>query len=110
MRIAIESNDGVTIKSPFLRTKGYVVYEIIDARIHNLEYRETKTDEAVKTDTEIFSPLNDCSAVISRGMDRKNLDRLKKEGKEVFITFKNSAKDAANLYAREILINNNFIC
>ncbi len=40
MKIAIESNDGVTIKSPFLPTKGYVVYDVDESDIVATEYRE----------------------------------------------------------------------
>ena len=50
--------------------------------------------------------LNDCSAIISRGMDRSNLDVFKKEGMDVYITFKTSTKDAVRLYMRELLISN----
>ena len=112
MKIAIESNDGVTIKSPFLPTKGYVVYDIDESDIVNSEYRHSglkaKQNTGVK---EIVSPnlrstLNDCSAIISRGMDRSNLDIFKKEGKDVYITFKTSTKDAVRLYMRDILISN----
>jgi hypothetical protein len=41
-------------------------------------------------------------------MDRANLDVLKKEGINVFITFKTSAKDAVRLYMRELLIDSKF--
>lgn len=112
MKIAIESNDGVTIKSPFLPTKGYVVYDIDESDIVSSEYRESglksKKAEGEKyiLSEKINSLLNDCSAIISRGMDRNNLDIFKKEGMDVFITFKTSTKDAVRLYMRELLISN----
>ena len=111
MKIAIESNDGVTIKSPFLPTKGYVVYDIVESGIVNSEYREntSKSKEANGekriVQTKVKSILNDCTALISRGMDRNNLDSLKKEGMDVYITFKTSTKDAVRLYMRELLIS-----
>jgi predicted Fe-Mo cluster-binding NifX family protein len=114
MKVAIESNDGVTIKSPFLRTKGYVVYDINESDIIGCEYRRSKTaeeksrEERVVAKDKIHSILEDCSTIISRGMDRANLDVLKKEGINVFITFKTSAKDAVRLYIRELLIGSNF--
>lgn len=111
MKIAIESNDGVTIKSPFLPTKGYVVYDVKEADIVGTEYRESssKTEASKKSNQDpdkSRSLLNDCSAVISRGMDRSNVDIFKKEGVDVFITFKTSTKDAVKLYMRELLISN----
>lgn len=112
MKVAIESNDGVTIKSPFLPTKGYVVYDVVESDIVGSEYRESiEKDKRPNGGKDIVagkvrSLLNDCTAVISRGMDRTNLDVLKKEGKDVFITFKTSTKDAVRLYMRELLMNN----
>ncbi len=112
MKIAIESNDGVTIKSPFLPTKGYVVYDINESDIVKTEYRESslknkaKNGESEIVSTKSYSVLNDCAAIISRGMDRSNLDVFKKEGMDVYITFKTSTKDAVRLYMRELLISN----
>jgi len=114
MKIAIESNDGVTIKSPFLPTKGYVIYDIDESDIVNSEYRESNLRSKLKSggreDVSIKSSsvLNDCSAIISRGMDRSNLDIFKKEGMDVYITFKTSTKDAVRLYMRELIISNKF--
>jgi predicted Fe-Mo cluster-binding NifX family protein len=114
MKVAIESNDGVTIKSPFLRTKGYVVYDINESDIIGYEYRRSKTteeksrEESVAAKDKLHSLFEDCSTIISRGMDRANLDVLKKEGINVFITFKTSAKDAVRLYMRELLIDSKF--
>lgn len=114
MKIAIESNDGQTIKSPFIPTKGYVVFDVKETDIVGTEYRESHLKESrnfgqkVNASAQIHSLLNDCSTIISRGMDKGSLDVLKQEGKDVFITFKTSAKDAARLYMREQFINNRF--
>ncbi len=111
MKIAIESNDGVTIKSPILPTKGYLIYDINESDIINTEYRESTikdkrhNGEKDAVLEKVRSLLNDCEAVISRGMDRNKLNVLKNEGKDVFITFKTSTKDAARLYMRELLMN-----
>lgn len=112
MKIAIESNDGVTIKSPFIPTRGYVVYDVKESDIVSSEYRESNlrerkpSGEKVIVPTKVRSLLSDCSTIISRGMDRSNLDVLKQEGMDVFITFKTSTKDAVKLYMRELLIAN----
>ena len=112
MKIAIESNDGVTIKSPFLPTNGYIVYDVDKSEIISTEYRENSrrnkkraNGDIVFVSNNIHSLLNDCSTIISRGMDRSNLDIFKKEGKDVFITFKTSSKDAVRIYLREQLIS-----
>jgi len=111
MKIAIESNDGVTIKSPFLPTKGYLVYDIDESDIVNSEYRLSESGSGIKNSrrkvvsTKENAVLNDCAAIISRGMDRSNLDIFKKEGMDVYITFKTSTKDAVRVYMRELLIS-----
>ena len=115
MKVAIESNDGVTIKSPFIPTRGYVIYDVDESDIINSEYRESSVRQKkisggkVVTPGNVHSLLNDCSAVISRGMDRSNLDTFKKEGMDVFITFKTSTKDAVRLYMRELLISHRLV-
>ena len=115
MKIAIESNDGVTIKSPFLPTTGYVVYDVDESEIISSEYRENSRKkkradgDKMLISGNIHSLLNDCSTIISRGMDRSNLDIFKKEGKDVFITFKTSTKDAVRIYMREQLISQRMV-
>jgi predicted Fe-Mo cluster-binding NifX family protein len=115
MKIAIESNDGVTIKSPLIPTRGYVVYNVEESDIVGSEYRESDqrdfraNGERANVPSKIRSLLNDCSTIISRGMDRSNLDDLKREGIDVFITFKTSAKDAVKLYMRELLISDKVV-
>jgi predicted Fe-Mo cluster-binding NifX family protein len=111
MKVAIESNDGITIKSPFLQTKGYLVYDIDESNIHNLGYRKNPGQKGKLQSKELavsenlHSLLGDCNTIISRGMNRAELQSFKQEGKEVFITFKTSAKDAVNLVIRELLLN-----
>jgi len=110
MKIAIESNDGVTIKSPFLPTRGYVVYDVNESDIVGSEYRESSSQREMAGRNKRFADkqntlLNDCSAIITRGMDRSNVDIFKKEGMDVFITFKTSTKDAVKLYMKELLVS-----
>lgn len=114
MKIAIESNDGITIKSPFIPIRGYVVYDVKESDIVASEYRESSLREKKPSGEKVIVPakvrslLSDCSTIISRGMDRSNLDTFKKEGMDVYITFKTSTKEAVRLYMRELLISNKF--
>ncbi len=107
MKIAVESNDGVTIKSPFIRSKGYLVFNVDQSSITGYEYREAEEDAAKKIQSNPL--LEDCGAIISRGMDRTNFKMLKEKGIDVFITFKTSAQDALKVYLKESLINTNSI-
>ncbi|NNG28052.1 MAG: hypothetical protein HKM87_11030 [Ignavibacteriaceae bacterium] len=106
MKIAIESNDGVTIKSPFVRTTGYLVYDIEPSGIKCTEYRKTALNSrAVSPVTKQPAMVTDCKTVISRGMNRGNLQSLRQKGIDVFITFKSSARDAVKIYLKENLLN-----
>ena len=107
MKIAVESNDGVTIKSPFIRSKGYLVFNVDESSITGYEYRESDDGETRKIRSKPL--LDDCGAIISRGMDRTNLKELKEKGIDVFITFKTSAQDALRVYLKENLLNTNSI-
>jgi len=109
MKIAIESNDGVTIKSPFIRTRGYLVYDINESDIIGYEYRQNKEKRSPVIENSVSfiniqSLLKDCKTVISRGMDRSSLKQFRQKGIDVFITFKTSAKDAVGLYLKELLM------
>jgi predicted Fe-Mo cluster-binding NifX family protein len=110
MKIAIESNDGITIKSPFVQTKGYLVVDVDESHFMESEYRENTQKGAKKKRTVMpvkkgQTILSDCETVISRGMDRINLLKFKENGIDVFITFKTSAKDAVKIYLKEHLLN-----
>lgn len=106
MKIAIESDDGVTLKSPFTQTRGYIVCDVENTGLEKSEYVELR-GAIKKTDQKVRSAfrLSDCRTVISRGMNNKNQSMLKEKGIEVFITFKTKAKDALSSYLKEKLIN-----
>jgi len=112
MKIAIESNDGETINSPFDKPKGYLVFDVEDTGIKETKYIKLKTS-GKKSETvspgnisnQRFS-LKDCCTIITRGMDNKHRTEFKKNGVDVFITFNTRAKDAVRAYLRERLIFN----
>jgi predicted Fe-Mo cluster-binding NifX family protein len=95
MKIAIESNDGETINSPFDKPKGYLVFDVEDTGIKETKYIKLRS-----------FPLKDCCTIITRGMDNKHRAELKENGVDVFITFNTRAKDAVRAYLRERLIFN----
>jgi predicted Fe-Mo cluster-binding NifX family protein len=118
MKIAIESNDGETINSPFDKIKGYLVFDVEDAGIKETKYIKLQTT-AEKTKTvstgknkniskKSFT-LENCGTIITRGMDNKHLTEFKEKGVEVFITFNTRAKDAVRAYLRERLINEQLV-
>ena len=114
MKIAIESNDGETINSPFDKPKGYLVFDVEDTGIKDTKYiklqtsgKNSKSVSPVRNkyvNKQSF-PLENCSTVITRGMDNKHLTEYKEKGVDVFITFNTRARDAVRAYLRERLIN-----
>ena len=110
MKSAIESNDGISIKSPFVHTHGYLVVDVEDLHIKKSEYREAhkKVQPSPLSKVSIEGGeviLEDCETIISRGMDRTHLQKFRKNGIDVFITFNTSAQDALKVYLKEHIIN-----
>jgi predicted Fe-Mo cluster-binding NifX family protein len=95
MKIAIESNDGgKTISDPFVRSKGFLIYEVDEKNVLVKEFRTTKRLKSAILENE----LNDCCAVISRGMPSSFREKLQKQGKKVLITFTSSPRKALNVF------------
>ena len=114
MKIAIESNDGETINSPFAKPRGYLVFDVEDTGIKETKYIKLQTSgkkpgTVSLGKTKIINrqsfPLEDCCTIITRGMNNKHRTELKENGVDVFITFNTRAKDAVRAYLRERLIN-----
>ena len=114
MKIAIESNDGKTINSPFNKTTGYIVCDVDETNISNTEFITLSGFKSVSVPTILSEELaktrkkfslSDCETVITRGMDRERLSNLKKKGVGVFVTFNVRVKDALRAYLKERLIH-----
>ena len=114
MKIAIESNDGETINSPFDKPRGYLVFDVEETGIKDTHYiklqttgkkPQTVSPGKTKNIKKQSSPLENCRTIISRGMDNKHLAEFKEKGVDVFITFNTRAKEAVRAYLRERLIN-----
>jgi predicted Fe-Mo cluster-binding NifX family protein len=114
MKIAIESNDGKTINSPFDKPRGYLVFDVEETGIKNTKYiklqisgknYQTASPRRTKNINKQGFSLENCCTIITRGMDNKHLTEFKEKGVDVFITFNTRAKDAVRAYLRERLIN-----
>lgn len=106
MKIAIESNDGVTLKSPFSQTKGYIVCDIDKPGSEKSEYIQLSgIRKRTHRKTESAFRLTDCRTVISRGMNDENRHLLNEQGIEIFITFNTLVKDALHSYMKEKMIS-----
>lgn len=114
MKIAIESNDGETINSPFDKPRGYLVFDVEDTGIKETKYiklqtpgkkSQTVSPGKTKNINRQSFPLENCRTIITRGMDNKHLAEFKEKGVDVFITFNTMAKEAVRAYLRERLLN-----
>jgi predicted Fe-Mo cluster-binding NifX family protein len=95
MKIAVESNDGgKTISDPFVRSKGFLIYEVDEKNVFAKEFRTTPRLKTAIID----NALNDCCAVISRGMPATFRKELEKQGKKVLITFSSSPRKALSVF------------
>ncbi len=103
MKIAIESNDGKTINSPFSITRGYLICDVEDTGIRDTKHIKRQSRNNVTQNKKLF--LGDCCTIITRGMNNENLSELKEKGVDVFVTFNTQAKDAVRAYLKERMIN-----
>ena len=119
MRIAIASDDKVSICGHFGRTLGFLIFEIEDNKIIKKEYiqndftghaqghhHDHKHDHSqAHSHGGILTALKDCQVVISRGMGRRLYDDFQKVNKEVFISNESDATKAVELYLQGNLID-----
>lgn len=103
MKIAIESNDGKTINSPFSKTRGYLICDIEDAGIRNTKHIKLQKRNRVAKNKNLS--VGDCCTIITRGMDNEHRTAFRESGVDVFVTFNTQAKDAVRTFLRERLIN-----
>jgi predicted Fe-Mo cluster-binding NifX family protein len=114
MKIAIETNDGVNISSPYNLLKNFMVYEVDEKNVQI----NSKTSVILINDKSRLQPIKninktkdmirdlcDCSTIISHGLNKPLLNNLRKSGVDVFITFQNTIDDALNHYLRNRMIH-----
>ena len=110
MKIAVESNDGVNLSSPFNLLKNFMIIEVNEkSNPINLRTREVSIEhknrlKLVKNFSEtkyMLRELEDCSTIISHGLIRPLLNNLNKSGVDVYITFQNRIDRALNQYLKD---------
>lgn len=108
MKIAIASDDKMTVSQHFGKTRGFVIAEIDNKNVTALDYRtNTFTGHArglehaghhIDRHSPILEALQDCEAVISQGMGRRIYDDLMNAGIKVFVTGEADVGKAIALY------------
>lgn len=114
MKIAVPTNDFVTISSHFGRTKGFMVYKIIDEKIYLDQYKiNTFTRHARGDHSEhgkhnhdhngIFTAIGKCQIVIAGGMGNHLLEEFTQNNIQVYLTEEKNILKAIDLYIKGVL-------
>ena len=110
MKIAVESNDGINLASPFNLLKSFMVFEVDEkSNLINLSVPGAQSNNKnklkhirnISNTSNISSELSDCSTVISHCLNRPLLNNLRRSGVDVFITYQDRIKDALNQYLKD---------
>jgi len=113
MKIAVASDDGVTISSHFGKTRGFVMYQTDGPSVTSRKYVENTftgharglsgAGHAADRHGPILEALKDCKAVIAHGMGRRIYDDLRAADIEAFIVRETHADEALDLYLKKAL-------
>jgi predicted Fe-Mo cluster-binding NifX family protein len=114
-KIAMPSDDQVSISGHFGRTKGFLIFDVDGDKVENKIYVEnnfTGHAQGLHHDHHhdhqhshggILQVLKDCKVIISRGMGRRLLIDFENNNKEVFVTDTSSADEAVDQYLKGVL-------
>lgn len=116
MKIAIASNDEITIADHFGKTRGFIIYDVENGEIKNQQYHINDftgharglegTDHQIDRHGPILEALKDCDVVIARGMGRRIYNDLQNAGIEAFIVDEDDTSTAVRLYLENNLKDN----
>ncbi len=107
MKIAVDSNDGINIASPFNLLRNFMVFEVdgksesLNPSIQSKNKNQLKHIRNISKTANIESELTGCSTVISHCLNRPLLNNLRRSGVDVFITYKDRIDDALNQYLKD---------
>ncbi len=137
MKIAIPSNDKITLSPHFGRTQGFIIFQISEGKILSTEYRPNSFTHHVTGQQNQYGPhpghghdghhdhqglhghhshsrildaLVDCDAVIAGGMGTRLQEDLTRAGKKIIITSQTDARQAVELYLKDALVSDKDAC
>ncbi len=114
MKVAVVTDDGVTVSPHFGMARHYLVYELVGGSVKGKESRDKAGHvlggghghaQEMATHNTMLSNVSDCQVVIARGMGRPMYEAIRSSGKEAFITRIQSADDAVKSLAEGSLDN-----
>ena len=123
MKVAIPTNDMMTISSHFGRAKGFMVIEVKNNQIQKKEYLvntftghsknkgHTKDHGSHHHSHEgIFNALGNSQVVISKGMGQRLFDEFSEKSIKVYLTKENNIDNAVKLLIQGKLKGNKELC
>ncbi len=135
MKIAIPSNDNVTISKHFGKTKGFVICETQDNKLVKKEYKqntftghaqglhsadshehkhehhhEHKHGHGHHSHNAILEAIGDCEVVIAGGMGRRLYNDLEQNDIKVFVSTEENIDKALDMFFNGDLDNNTDTC
>lgn len=124
MRIAVPTNDMITISAHFGRSKGFVIIDVKNNNIVNKSYtvntftahakNQNKPHEHgekhAHSHTGIFSALGTANIVIAKGMGQRLFNDFYDKDMKVYLTKENSIDNAVKLLIQGKLKANKEIC
>lgn len=125
MRIAVASDDGITIAGHFGRCAGFEIFEVAENKATQIERRPNTNfhqhgqedchqhdhSGATHSHESFLVALRDCQAVICRGMGRRAVTDLAARGVRPIVTAQDvTAQQAVELYATGRLIEASESC
>lgn len=109
MKIAVTSDNKITIANHFGRALGFVIFEINDKRVIDQEYRKNigkHSGECGSCDHDtMINNIKDCKVVISYGMGRRIYTDLIKNNIQPVVTEEKTVNEAVNKYIKNELKN-----
>ncbi len=109
MKVAIATDDKVSISHHFGRTLGFRVFEIKDNKIIKEEYRQNigkSNGQCGSCDhSSMITNIKDCNLVICYGMGQGIYNDLVKNNIMAVITEEHTVEDAINCLIKDDLVN-----
>lgn len=85
MKIAIPTNNGLTIESGINRAKGFLILELLLGEIISEEIRWITQTESTLPDHDIFPIIADCNSIIVSNINPETEEQAQEKGVKVFV-------------------------
>jgi predicted Fe-Mo cluster-binding NifX family protein len=108
VKIAIATDDGVTISPHLGRARSFLVVEVEDGRIKNKELRRVAGGGMRHGEcdhTSMISSIKDCEVVISFGMGWRIYEDFRANGIKPIVTDKPNVEEALEAYLKGELVD-----